>query len=127
MKGGFLEMVGARGFEPPTPWSRTRCSTRLSHAPTGGTRTETSRPERSHQISIAGVSRLGCVSPVKFKWHSLDYICEIRARGYSFLPDLDPRAQRSCPRPRTASSAALATWECVNLARIMQMMAGWNL
>src|SRR5688572_7406296 len=28
------EMVGARGFEPPTPWSRTRCSTRLSHAPT---------------------------------------------------------------------------------------------
>src|SRR4030095_9285879 len=29
-----VEMVGARGFEPPTPWSRTRCSTRLSHAPT---------------------------------------------------------------------------------------------
>src|SRR5215831_3422300 len=28
------KMVGARGFEPPTPWSRTRCSTRLSHAPT---------------------------------------------------------------------------------------------
>src|SRR3954463_12341139 len=27
------ELVGARGFEPPTPWSRTRCSTRLSHAP----------------------------------------------------------------------------------------------
>ena len=26
-------LVGARGFEPPTPWSRTRCSTRLSHAP----------------------------------------------------------------------------------------------
>ena len=28
-----LEMVGERGFEPPTPWSRTRCSTRLSHSP----------------------------------------------------------------------------------------------
>ena len=27
-------MVGARGFEPPTSWSRTRRSTRLSHAPT---------------------------------------------------------------------------------------------
>src|SRR5437870_13761699 len=26
-------MVGARGFEPPTPCSRSRCSTRLSHAP----------------------------------------------------------------------------------------------
>src|ERR1700746_1051962 len=26
-------LVGERGFEPPTPWSRTRCSTRLSHSP----------------------------------------------------------------------------------------------
>ncbi len=29
-------LVGERGFEPPTPWSRTRCSTRLSHSPTVG-------------------------------------------------------------------------------------------
>ena len=28
------DLVGERGFEPPTPWSRTRCSTRLSHSPT---------------------------------------------------------------------------------------------
>ena len=28
------KVVGARGFEPPTPRSRTECSTRLSHAPT---------------------------------------------------------------------------------------------
>src|SRR4051812_16003353 len=27
-------LVGARGFEPPTPWSRTRCATRLRYAPT---------------------------------------------------------------------------------------------
>ncbi len=26
-------MVGARGFEPPTLWSQTRCATRLRHAP----------------------------------------------------------------------------------------------
>src|SRR5262245_20448207 len=31
-----LELVGARGFEPPTPRSRTECSTRLSHAPIPG-------------------------------------------------------------------------------------------
>ncbi len=30
------KLVGERGFEPPTPWSRTRCSTRLSHSPTLG-------------------------------------------------------------------------------------------
>ena len=28
------EMVGTRGFEPPTLASRTLCSTRLSHVPT---------------------------------------------------------------------------------------------
>jgi hypothetical protein len=38
-------MVGERGFEPPTPWSRTRCSTRLSHSPTG--------PGRKEEISGA--------------------------------------------------------------------------
>ncbi len=26
-------LVGMRGFEPPTPASRTQCSTRLSHIP----------------------------------------------------------------------------------------------
>src|ERR1017187_603968 len=31
-------LVGERGFEPPTPWSRTRCSTRLSHSPNMGCR-----------------------------------------------------------------------------------------
>ena len=26
-------MVGVRGFEPPTPSSRTKCATRLRHTP----------------------------------------------------------------------------------------------
>ena len=29
-------MVGARGFEPPTPCSQSRCATRLRHAPKQG-------------------------------------------------------------------------------------------
>ena len=28
--------VGETGFEPATPWSRTKCSTRLSHSPNSG-------------------------------------------------------------------------------------------
>jgi hypothetical protein len=37
VRGNSLKrMVGARGFEPPTPWSRTRCATRLRYAPTEG-------------------------------------------------------------------------------------------
>ncbi len=27
------KMVGAAGFEPATPWSQTRCATKLRHAP----------------------------------------------------------------------------------------------
>ena len=34
----LILLVGERGFEPPTPWSRTRCSTRLSHSPNLGCR-----------------------------------------------------------------------------------------
>ena len=29
-------MVGARGFEPPTPWPPAKCAARLRHAPTDG-------------------------------------------------------------------------------------------
>src|ERR687889_1612923 len=40
-RGGFADVrvippalaVGARGFEPPTPCSQSRCATRLRHAP----------------------------------------------------------------------------------------------
>lgn len=28
------KMVGARGFEPPTPWTPSKCATRLRYAPT---------------------------------------------------------------------------------------------
>src|SRR3972149_1418155 len=32
----FYFMVGARGFEPPTPCSQSRCATRLRYAPIYG-------------------------------------------------------------------------------------------
>ena len=32
----LIELVGAEGFEPPAPCSQSRCSTRLSYAPTRG-------------------------------------------------------------------------------------------
>ncbi len=34
-KSSAGKLVGARGFEPPTPCSRSRCATRLRYAPTG--------------------------------------------------------------------------------------------
>ncbi len=32
-KAETLKLVGTVGFEPTTPWSQTRCATRLRHAP----------------------------------------------------------------------------------------------
>src|SRR5690349_578765 len=32
-RGGFFSFVGARGFEPPASWSRTKRATRLRYAP----------------------------------------------------------------------------------------------
>ena len=29
----YLFMVGEKGFEPSTPWSQTRCATRLRYSP----------------------------------------------------------------------------------------------
>ena len=31
--GDYFIMVGKTGFEPATPWSQTKCSTKLSHFP----------------------------------------------------------------------------------------------
>jgi len=33
MRNLLILLVGARGFEPPTPCSQSRCATRLRHAP----------------------------------------------------------------------------------------------
>ena len=38
-----LCMVGARGFEPPTPASRTQCATGLRYAPTKSTELQSER------------------------------------------------------------------------------------
>src|SRR5262249_48048344 len=63
--------VGAAGFEPATPSSRTRCSTRLSHAPISLVRPYIALPcggrkhvGRTRQVaSIAGIFALGMLVP----------------------------------------------------------------
>ncbi len=43
----LLSMVGATGFEPATPWSQTKCATKLRHAPT--------IPDLHAKIALAGI------------------------------------------------------------------------
>src|SRR6059036_3563383 len=60
-------MVGASGFEPPTPWSRTRCATRLRYAPTvSQKKTDSMRPagSRSRRPPRAGCG-FGSASALK--------------------------------------------------------------
>ena len=54
-------MVGARGFEPPTPCSRSRCATRLRYAPTGRWsewRDSNSRPSGPKPDALPGCATL---------------------------------------------------------------------
>lgn len=68
-------MVGADGFEPPTSWSQTRRSTRLSYAPTKGEES----PDR------VLLSMLSCcffkdsrINPGKVRWKNT---CSSAAKG----------------------------------------------
>src|SRR3990172_6536747 len=54
-------MVGVRGFEPPTPCSKSRCATELRHTP-GCPREYTARPDgRSRLGEQAGAGLLTCL------------------------------------------------------------------
>src|SRR5207244_6312680 len=53
-------LVGASGFEPPTPRSRTECSTRLSHAPTEANQySSSSRRPSVYRLDDVDVVRAG--------------------------------------------------------------------
>src|SRR3990172_5673809 len=61
-------LVGARGFEPRTPWSRTKCATRLRYAPTWNT-TLSSLPLPAvftHQPDEDATDQLLLVHPILF-------------------------------------------------------------
>jgi hypothetical protein len=49
-------LVGETGFEPATPWSRTKCSTRLSHSPISARRREL----------LSGPAKRGRIYPSRF-------------------------------------------------------------
>src|SRR5262245_48974266 len=57
----LILLVGARGFEPPTPRSRTECSTRLSHAPTEANNHLTPFPRFEAQLPRARLPRIAVI------------------------------------------------------------------
>ena len=81
--GGIL--VGAAGFEPATPASRRRCSTRLSYAPTRGAAYR--RGVQGAQASLGRAANDRLFGVVAMAW----------AMRYPDRPA--PDAQRRCARP----------------------------
>ena len=105
------KLVGARGFEPPTPWSRTRCSTRLSHAPTRSTGVEPRRltaPGRWRSIPLKSIALEG---------HGFG--CDVRGRsvpqsGGAALPARRARTPAGQPARRrryTADGRGEVRWD----------------
>ena len=59
-------MVGKTGFEPATPWSQTKCSTKLSHFPLYGA------PDRSRTHNL--LIRSQTIYPIDLRAHYLSYV-----------------------------------------------------
>src|SRR5437868_11936708 len=69
------KVVGATGFEPATSWSQTKCSTRLSYAPTVGAKHCTSSPECNAYFQGA-ISALVRRAVAKLIWPGENYFLE---------------------------------------------------
>ena len=75
----LLNLVGDRGFEPPTPSSRTKCATRLRQSPNAGASyccdTHPSMPyyEKVAQAARNSPLRYGFFAAASGTWHQLLY------------------------------------------------------
>jgi hypothetical protein len=98
---GFLQSscgllpVGETGFEPATPWTRTKCSTRLSHSPSLSAGLSTMQSERSSSLAHSSVSTgtgagTGCWPPSTI-WE----VAGSGRRGGSVSPEHGRRGSRS--------------------------------
>src|SRR5579863_990264 len=77
-------MVGARGFEPPASWSRTRRASQAALRPDGGHSGREKKPERGIQNNIARSLNLDrCAMGDSEGWGRT--LCYIESRETSFF------------------------------------------
>jgi hypothetical protein len=88
---GTRKVVGARGFEPPTPCAQGRCATRLRYAPTPHD-TVTLRPRANRVRCVAAASS----RPYKDR-ATPDCVFVVKSasclRGWIWIDDVPPREQ----------------------------------
>ncbi len=73
----IFSMVGKTGFEPATPWSQTKCSTKLSHFPFDRLKENVliGAPERSRTPNL--LIRSQTLYPIELRAH----VFLVRSRG----------------------------------------------
>ena len=85
-------MVGKTGFEPATPWSQTKCSTKLSHFPKYGAPEGIRTPDllvRSQTLYPAELRAHLCALPFKKNQMVASDRIELPTRGFSVLCSTD--------------------------------------
>jgi hypothetical protein len=104
-------MVGERGFEPPTPWSRTRCSTRLSHSPNNNAGQSSLQPrDLLHAATGAFNSRLVPLGTLLGALRAISNAPPIANRGptpiLSYFPSIYLSHPNAISPPAQTSGAA---------------------
>src|SRR4051812_1721323 len=95
-------MVGARGFEPPTPASRTLCATRLRYAPTERT--------RDAQESAPGGSEVYPSGPGGPLRAPLSPFGDVHGQGDPSLPSLPVKMTLRKICPSTLPDSVVPVW-----------------
>ena len=102
-------MVGKTGFEPATPWSQAKCSTKLSHFPISGA------PDRSRTHNL--LIRSQTIYPIDLRAHTISTIkwwlwAELNHRHKDFQSSALPTELQSHKwRSRRDSDSRSSAWQ----------------
>ncbi len=100
-------MVGAKGFEPSTLWSQTRCATRLRYAPTG---LYSNLPMRAKSPYLPTLSPGQAFPPVEDAWGTESAAPGLLAAGGRLDVDTLKRAYGNTIFPWFSEGQAILWW-----------------
>ena len=114
-------MVGATGFEPTTPWSQARCSTKLSYAPIL-TSPRTAKPSCLYHVVVSKNGATGGIrTPDPRLRRPLLYPTELQTQKVVGATGFEPTTPWSQARCSTKLSYAPTTQE--TLCHILQILS----
>ncbi len=110
----FSNLVGVRGFEPPTPSSRTKCATKLRYTPMSAGREFTESPDPTQAFFAFGRKKSAVRSTIQHSFHpftGLQPAGDIPATGrQARRRDAGPSRRRCQSATVPCSSQSAACW-----------------